>query len=87
MQHLKNVPILIFANKQDVKGALSEEDIAKEYSLHEIKEHSWHLQLCSAVEGWLFFNLGKGVKEGLDWLTEQLANNQEKWWVEKCRKT
>jgi signal recognition particle receptor subunit beta len=46
---LKEVPILILANKQDVKEALNEEQITKQYSLHEVKEHSWRLQGCSAV--------------------------------------
>jgi len=62
---LKDAPILILANKQDAKGALSEEQITNQYSLHEIKDHSWHLQLCSAVEG-------TGVREALDWLTDKL---------------
>jgi len=48
---LKNAPILIIANKQDAKGAMTEEQITEQYSLHEIKDHSWRLQLCSALEG------------------------------------
>jgi len=51
------------ANKQDIKGALNEEQISEQYSLHEIKEHSWRLQLCSATEG-------KGIPEAMDWLTD-----------------
>lgn len=50
-QTLKDVPILVLANKQDVKGALKEEQISTQYSLHEIKDHSWRLQGCSALEG------------------------------------
>jgi signal recognition particle receptor subunit beta len=60
------VPILVLANKQDVKGAMSEEQITAQYSLHEIKEHSWRLQACSAVEG-------TGVRDALDWLTDELV--------------
>lgn len=30
------MPILILANKQDAKGALKEEQISAQYSLHEI---------------------------------------------------
>jgi signal recognition particle receptor subunit beta len=59
------VPILVLANKQDVKGALKEEQITNQYSLHEIKDHSWRLQGCSALEG-------TGVNEALDWLTDEL---------------
>lgn len=57
---------MVLANKQDAKGAMTEEQITAQYSLHEIKDHCWHLQLCSAVEG-------TGVKEALDWLTDKLV--------------
>lgn len=66
MQNLKDVPILVLANKQDVKGAMNEEQISKQYSLHEIKDHSWRLQMCSALEG-------VGINEALDWLTDELV--------------
>ncbi len=57
---------MVLANKQDVKGALKEEQITNQYSLHEIKEHSWRVQACSALEG-------TGVSEALDWLTDELV--------------
>ena len=44
---------------------MNEEQISKQYSLHEIKDHSWRLEMCSALEG-------NGVSEALDWLTDQL---------------
>lgn len=65
MQNLKNAPILILANKQDLPGALNQEQISNQYSLHEIKDHSWRLQLCSASQG-------TGVNQAMDWLTEEL---------------
>lgn len=37
------------ANKQDVPDAMKAEDITAAYSLGDIKNHTWHLQLCSAV--------------------------------------
>jgi signal recognition particle receptor subunit beta len=60
------VPILVLANKQDAKGALKEEQISTQYSLHEIRDHSWRLQPCSALER-------TGVEEALDWLTDELV--------------
>lgn len=58
---------------------MNQEEITQEYSLHEIKEHSWNLKMCSAIEGNYqincYFFIGTGIKEGLDWLTEQLVNN------------
>lgn len=41
---LKNVPILVFANKADLKGARTMADISESFKLHDIKEHEWHIQ-------------------------------------------
>ena len=41
---LKNVPILIFANKSDLKGAKGTDVITDSFKLHDIKDHEWHLQ-------------------------------------------
>ena len=41
---LKGVPILVFANKSDRKGAKSMSDITDLFKLHEIKDHEWHIQ-------------------------------------------
>ena len=41
---LKESPILIFANKSDLKGAKTLSDISNAFKLHEIKEHDWHIQ-------------------------------------------
>lgn len=60
-EKLKNVPVLIFANKQDAKNAL---EIAKiEDLLDEDKfiNRTWHVQPCSGRNG-------VGVKEGMEWL-------------------
>ena len=65
-QNLKDAPLLVLANKQDAKGALNEEQLTAQYSLSEIKDHSWRLQLCSALEG-------TGVSQALAWLTDELA--------------
>ena len=61
--------MLILANKQDLKGALNEEQLSFRYSFHEIKDHSWRLQLCSALER-------KGVDEAMDWLTDELIKQK-----------
>jgi hypothetical protein len=46
----KRVPILVFANKSDVRGSLSGPDIAKALELEKIVEKPWHImylfQLC-----------------------------------------
>ena len=53
------------ANKQDLKEAMTEDQLSEYYSLHEIKDHTWRLQLCSA-------SVGTGVNEAMDWLTDEL---------------
>jgi hypothetical protein len=43
--------VLIFANKQDLKDALTVEELTQKLSLHSIKTHDWHIQSCCAVDG------------------------------------
>ena len=46
---LKNVPLLVFANKQDLQFALEAEEIMNSLTLMEIKDRTWTIQACSAV--------------------------------------
>ncbi len=39
----KGVPILFLANKMDLKDSYSANDCARELSLEEITNHSWHI--------------------------------------------
>ena len=43
--------VLIFANKQDLKDALTPEELTQKLQLHTIKSHDWHIQSCCAVTG------------------------------------
>ncbi len=47
--NLKNVPLLVFANKQDLQFALEAEEIMNSLTLMEIKDRTWTIQACSAV--------------------------------------
>lgn len=58
---LKEVPVLIFANKQDVSTANRVEKIAKDLSLNTIRGRAWQVQPCSA-------KTGEGVQPGIEWL-------------------
>ena len=40
---MKNVPILILANKQDLPVALPAERLADVLSVEEIRDHEWHI--------------------------------------------
>ena len=63
---LKNATILIYANKQDLQGAKTINDIIKDYELDNIRNHSWKIQPSSALRG-------EGLIEGIKWLSEQLV--------------
>lgn len=56
-EELSKAAVLIFANKQDVKGAMSAAEISRQLDLTAIKKHQWHIQSCCALsgEGCVFF--------------------------------
>jgi len=62
---LKDSVILILANKKDLPTAKNAAEISELFSLHEIKNHDWHIQACCALTG-------EGLDDGLDWLTSKL---------------
>lgn len=61
-EELQDAALLVFANKQDQKDALSASEVSKALKLVDLKDRSWSIVACSAVRG-------DGLTEGLDWLT------------------
>lgn len=61
-EKLAGVPLLVFANKQDLIGAAKPQEIAELLGLHTIRDRVWQIQACSA-------KTGQGLHEGLDWVT------------------
>ncbi|KAJ3192823.1 ADP-ribosylation factor protein 3 [Irineochytrium annulatum] len=59
---LANVPVLVFANKQDLQSALPGDEIAIGLNLNSIRDRKWHIRPCSAVSG-------EGVSEGMEWVS------------------
>ena len=62
----RNSCFLIFANKQDMPGAMTVVEITEKLDLHNLHFHSirgikWKIQGCSAI-------FGDGLLEGLDWI-------------------
>lgn len=58
---LKSVPVLVFANKQDVEGALSPGEISDKLGLAgQEKGREWSVRGSCATKG-------EGLEEGLDW--------------------
>jgi small GTP-binding protein len=61
---IENGILLFFANKQDLKGAKTCEEIAIRLELNKVKQ-KWKIQPCSGLEGY-------GIKEGFDWLSDEI---------------
>ena len=59
---LKGAAILVYANKQDLPGALGDAAVAEGLGLAAIKARDWAIFRASAVKG-------EGLFEGLDWLS------------------
>jgi tripartite motif-containing protein 23 len=66
-KELKDACLLILANKQDVAGCASIEEITDQFSLYKLCcGRSWHIQACEA-------KAGTGLQDGLEWLSRQLV--------------
>ena len=50
-EDLRKAAVLVYANKQDIKGCLSVAQISKELNLTAIKKHKWQIQPCCAISG------------------------------------
>lgn len=64
-EKMVGVPLLIFANKQDLVHAAAADEIAEILDLTCIRDRSWQIQGCSARDG-------VGLKEGMEWLMKQI---------------
>ena len=51
LQELRKAAVLVFANKQDIKGSMSAAEISQQLNLTSIKDHGWHIQACCALTG------------------------------------
>ncbi len=66
---LEEACLLVYANKQDMNGSLSANEITDKMSLQSIKNRKWMVQGASAV-------IGNGLTEGLDWIAETLLKRK-----------
>lgn len=60
-EELKDSIVLVMANKQDLNGALSANEITDKLGMSQLKGRQWLVQGTSATTG-------QGLKEGLDWM-------------------
>ena len=64
---LREAVLLIFANKQDLPNAMNVAEITDKLGHHSLRNRNWYIQATCATSG-------KGLYEGLDWLSNQLKN-------------
>lgn len=67
---LASVPVMVFANKQDLVGAATADEISEELGLTSVRDRAWHIQACSAKEG-------EGLKEGMETVMGWVKNNKD----------
>lgn len=65
---LRNVPVVVLANKQDLPGALSSSEIAQRMQLYKLLSptRKWLIQAICATNG-------TGVFEAFDWLSNNIT--------------
>eukprot|EP00063_Salmo_salar_P054590 XP_014029425.1 PREDICTED: ADP-ribosylation factor-like protein 6 isoform X2 [Salmo salar] len=66
----RRLPVLFFANKSDLREAMSLVKVSQLLCLENIKDKPWHICASNAVKG-------EGLLEGVDWLQEQIAQSYQ----------
>ena len=68
-EELKDACILVYANKQDMPGAIDDAKVSEALGLSQIQSRQWAIFKTSAVKG-------TGLFEGLDWLSNALSTKR-----------
>ncbi|XP_036820490.1 ADP-ribosylation factor-like protein 6 isoform X4 [Oncorhynchus mykiss] len=61
----RRLPVLFFANKSDLREAMSLVKVSQLLCLENIKDKPWHICASNAVKG-------EGLMEGVDWLQDHI---------------
>merc|ERR1712097_141983 len=64
---LSGIPVLIFANKQDLMSAVPADELVETMGLMDIKDRPWQIQPSSA-------KTGVGLQEGMEWTVKQCGS-------------
>ncbi|KAL4956784.1 ADP-ribosylation factor family-domain-containing protein [Aspergillus filifer] len=62
-ERLMGASLLVFLNKTDVEGCMTQDEVRQNLQLDAIKTHKWTILPCSAITG-------KNLHEGLDWVVQ-----------------
>ncbi|KAB5588274.1 ADP-ribosylation factor(Arf)/Arf-like (Arl) small GTPase family protein [Ceratobasidium theobromae] len=68
-REMKDCLLLVFANKQDLPGAMSPAEVTEKLGLHRMRERSWYVHPSCATTG-------EGLFEGLQWLSQNVKKRQ-----------
>ena len=66
---LKKAILCVFANKQDMEGAMTAAEVSNALGLSSLKTRTWSIFKTSAVKG-------EGLEEAMDWLVEAIKARQ-----------
>lgn len=66
---LRESPVLILANKQDMPHAMLVSEVSDKMKLNELKNHKWFLQPTCATTS-------DGIYEGMDWLANTISRRK-----------
>jgi len=66
---LREAILLVFANKQDLPGAMPTAEVSQKLGLNDMRNRPWFIQSACATTG-------DGLYEGLDWLSRTLASRR-----------
>ena len=65
-EELREAVLLVFANKQDLPGAMTTPEVTDKLGLHTLRGRTWFIQATCATTG-------DGLYEGLDWLSKNVV--------------
>ena len=61
--------VLLYANKQDLPGALKPQEVMEEMQIKKLSYAQWYVQPCVAING-------EGLYDGVEWLTKGLKETK-----------
>ena len=67
---MRGVAVLVYANKQDLPGAMGGSEVADKLGLHRVRDREWYVQATCGVSG-------DGLFEGLNWLADAVNRRRE----------
>lgn len=68
-REMKDALLLVFANKQDIAGVMTPQEVQERLKLGNLKDHTWYVVPSCATTG-------EGIFEGLTWLSNNVKTPQ-----------